>query len=269
MINDDPNINTENLEELANFKDIPFKQITARASGFIQYYDEFKLYEYAKDQGVTISCINMIGKHVLVDSPILLVYDHQNIEDKTDLTETLLSFVTIGDEPNIDDDIATGTKKLVEIAVKALSPGINDPTTAVFCVEQLGYLLQKVALQHEAKVYTDKNKKVRLLVHGVEFKQLLFQHFYQIAQYGKNDIMIVDAILGALIMICKDNSSLVKDQVWDFSRYLYEKTNVKSMLTYEKAYIDERFYQLSKASSQIVDIKSLFKDENKEIKTNE
>ena len=62
VINDDSNINTENLEELANFKDIPFKQITARASGFIQYYDEFKLYEYAKDKGVTISCINMIGK---------------------------------------------------------------------------------------------------------------------------------------------------------------------------------------------------------------
>ncbi len=257
-VDDNPHINNGLMEEFDKFENEAGYEVKATRSGFIQYYEEEKLFEFAKRHNVIIACINMLGTHILVDDPLIKIFDYNNIEDISDVNEELLEMIYIGDEPNLYEDIATGTKKLVDIAVKALSPGINDPGTAVFCIEQLGYLLQKVAYGHEAKVYTDKDKNIKVLVQGLEFEQLLFQHFYQITQYGMKDLTILDAILGALIMICRNNSYMVKKQVWTFSRYLYEKIEVKNYIEYEKTYLKERFYQLSKASNQAFDLNKLF-----------
>lgn len=76
------------------------------------------------------------------------------------------------------------------------------------------------------------------------------------------DLTILDAVLGALIMICRNNSYMVKKQVWTFSRYLYEKIEVKNYIDYEKTYLKERFYQLSKASNQAFDLNKLFSDDD-------
>jgi uncharacterized membrane protein len=234
-------------------------EISARKSGFIQYYDEEKLLAFAEENNVVISTIHMTGTHVMDGDPLLRIFELQkNADDLKDIEDRLLELVYIGDEPNLYEDILAGIKKLVEIAVKALSPGINDPNTAVFCIQQIGFLLQKAAMGLEGKRYADDQNKPRLFLQGLRFDQLLFHHFYQITQYGMKDITIIDAVLSALIMICKNNSYSVKKQVWSFSRYIFEKVAVDQSIEYEKKYLKERFYQLSQASNQTVDFNQMF-----------
>lgn len=259
-ISENPEIKTCELDDYKSLLSSDAVEIAAPHSGFIQFYDEKKLLAFAKENELVISCINMVGAHVLADEPLMKLYNCQRPENKAEFEEQLLEMVLIGDETNLYEDVGAGTKKLVEIAVRALSPGINDPGTAVFCIEQLGFLLQKVAKSLEAKVYLD-GKEPRLIVQGITFDRLLFQHFYQITHYGKTDIMIIDALLGALILVCKDNSRGVREQVWAYSRYLMRKIRVLDYVEYEKKYIRERYYQLSKASGQKLSLDNLFKME--------
>ncbi len=262
-IDDNPDIISGSLTEYSSILESKAREVAANQSGFIQYYDEKRLFSFALEHNVVLSCVNSVGQHVLAGDPLLQIYHYNQmtLTEKTatpeELEELLLGFVYIGDETNLYEDVGAGTKKLVEIAVRALSPGINDPYTAVFCVEQLGFLLQKAAKGLEAKVYMDSEQNVRLIVQGITFDRVLFQHFNQIAHYGLKDITIIDAILGALIMICKNNGSFIKDQVWRYSGYLTKKLNLTEYPEYEKKYIRERYYQLSKASGQQISLNEL------------
>ncbi len=256
-VDDDPNITCGNLDDYADIFEGDALEITAEQSGFIQYYDEKKLYALAVEHDIVISCVNSIGKHVTADEVVLRVYQAAAMDKWDELKEQLLELVLIGDETNLYEDIGAGTKKLVEIAVRALSPGINDPGTAVFCVDQIGFLLQKAAKGLEAKGYVDEAEDVRLIVQGITFDRLLFEHFNQIAHYGLKDIVVIDAILGALITICRDNGHDIKEQVWRYSGDLTKKLHLTEYPEYEKQYIRERYYQLARASNQTIHLSEL------------
>ena len=260
IIDDAPEIKSCNMEEYEEILKKNAYEITTPQSGFIQYYDEKKLFDFALRHGVVINCVNMVGTHVLEGDPILQIYGGDGQLRSEEAVEHLRTLVYIGDETNLYEDMGAGAKKLVEIAVRALSPGVNDPGTAVFCIEKIGFLLQKVAKGLEAKVYIDEEENARLIVSGSTFERLLFQHFYQIKHYGVNDLIILDAILGALITISKTNSYATKEQVWRFGRYVISESNLKNYAEVEKKYMRERLYQLSKAANQKINLHELLAD---------
>lgn len=239
-----------NKEEYADILQNDFYEVKSMSSGFIQLYDEQKLFELAKEENIIICCEKMVGEHVLEDQPLALIMEFGNVENIEGVADKIREMIYIGDETNLYEDIGAGAKKLVEIAVRALSPGINDPATAVFCIEQLGFLLHKVAKGLEIKAYLDEGHHVRLLVEGLSLERLLYSNFYQIKHYGMKDLMILDAILGALITISEGSNMSVKRQVWRFGSYLHEQSNIQGLPEIEQGYIRERIYQLAKATNQ-------------------
>lgn len=248
IIADDPSIRSANADEFAEILAGKDWTIKADRSGFIQHYDEKKLYACAKGYHAVIVCEKMVGNHVLEDEPLIRVFGMKVPEKSEEIAAQLRDMVIIGDETNLYEDIGAGTRKLSEIAIKALSPGINDPSTAEFCIEQIGFLLKKVARGLEAKVHMDEEKEVRLIVQNLKFDRLLYYHFYQIKHYGIKDLMILDAICGALITIAKESGYSVRKQVWDFAEYLISQVNYQDYPDIEQSYIRERFYQLAKAT---------------------
>ncbi len=260
----DPAIQHGSLDAVQKILDSESIVIEADKSGFVQHYDEKKLFALAKEHHLVINCVNMLGQHVLEGEPLLKIYKGEKLEQMAeldDLKKQMLDLVLIGDETNLYEDIGAGSRKLVEIAVKALSPGINNPSTAKFSIEQIGFLLQKVARGQEAKFYIDSNEHVHLIVQGLTFDRLLFYHFYQIKHYGGADLMILDAIIGALITIAADAGSPVLDQVWSFGEYLFSDIELSQYPALEKSYLRERFFQLSRACGRRVSLTDILKME--------
>ena len=260
-IDDDPEIKSGSLDDYADILESKAWEIASEESGFIQYYDEKKLLALSEENDVVIACVNMVGVHVLAGDPLFRVFNYRHRDKREDFEEQLLGMVYVGDETNLYEDIGAGTKKLVEIAVRALSPAVNDPSTAVFCIEQIGFLLQKAAKGLEAKVYFEGQRRVRLIVQGTTFERLLFQHFYQIAHYGLKDIVIIDAILGALIKISKNNGPTVREQIWKYGGYLMDKLDLREYPEYELDYIRARYYQLAKAARRDIRLEELLRAE--------
>src|SRR5690606_25531986 len=88
-----------------------------------------------------------------------------------------------------------GFSQLAEIAIKALSPGINDPATAVMSLHALADLFSYRLAHHAAILLKDKNKVPRISMQYSTFRHLFEKCIYPIWSYGKDDQYIQEQLL--------------------------------------------------------------------------
>jgi uncharacterized membrane protein len=100
-----------------------------------------------------------------------------------------------------EQDIPFGIRQLVDIAIKAISPAVNDPTTALNCIDYLGHIIKKAALSNtvskEAALLQQKNIHIR----EFSFEQLVDLAFDQIYHWGKEDYIIVRHLVKTISFI--------------------------------------------------------------------
>ncbi len=117
--------------------------VAADGPGVVQHVDDAALSDLAVAHTATICLVRAVGEFVPEGAPLL----HVHGEDRPD-EGALRAAVHLGKERLLDEDIGFGIRQLVDIAQRALSPGVNDPTTAVQVVDQLHDLLRRVASRH-------------------------------------------------------------------------------------------------------------------------
>ena len=104
-----------------------------------------------------------------------------------------------GPSRTLQQDVEFGVLQIVDIALKAISPAVNDPSTAISCVDQLGRILIRVASREapESKLY-DPPGILRVYVPWITFDRLLDSAFEQIRMYSKSDVPVSLRMLRAL-----------------------------------------------------------------------
>ncbi len=254
----DPNISIENIDEHKKILEKKAREMMPEKSGFIQNYDEKKLFEFACDKNIIIYCNGKEGEHIMEDAAYIKIYSSSEEEISKDIDEDIRKLAIIGEDPDLKGDVYNKIRMLVEIAVRALSPGVNDPATAIFCIDKIGFLLHKMISNSGTKVYRDNDNNVRLILEGLTFKKMLFDYFYQIKHYGIGDLKVLSAILSALINIAQNGTATIKVQIWEFCEYLFSEAKLNEYANLEKKYLYERFYQIAKATDHTNDIKGLF-----------
>jgi uncharacterized membrane protein len=85
----------------------------------------------------------LVGDFVLPNAPIVSVWPDDALDDEVE--RAIGEALVLGPERTLHDDVALGIQQLSDIAVKALSPGINDPTTAMICIDRLSEVLVTLA----------------------------------------------------------------------------------------------------------------------------
>jgi uncharacterized membrane protein len=105
------------------------KQLRARATGYIQAVDHEAAVDPACAAGVTVALHCRPGHFVLRDDIIAWLWPPELVDD--DLEQALLETIVVGQTRTPVQDIEYPIRQLVEIALRALSPGVNDPGTAV------------------------------------------------------------------------------------------------------------------------------------------
>ena len=257
-IEDDQDVTYKTKEELEDlFKGSPL-EIKAKQSGYIQHYEQYKLFEYAKEHTCLIRTVKGVGEHVFEEE-----------------VKQIHEMMMIDDEINLYKDLASGSRKLVEISLRALSPGINDPETAVFCIEQTGYLLAKITNLLQPIVYIE-GKNIRLVSQKEHFTRILYDHFSPLKIYGNNDISVVRACLSAFILISKNATYTQRDDVWYFTEYFVGELKMKEMHQYDYEYIITKLYAIARLTDHLNDFKDSYsygptkqvKSKNKDKETN-
>jgi len=199
----------------------------SKRTGYLVDINKDKLIEYLKEHNVSISVNIPLNEHVYEDD-ILFKYQTSNESFSFD-DETIQEYFIIKDEIGSFSEYRQQTMKLVEIAVRALSPGTNDPFTAITCIDQLGFIFKKLSDTYYSLYYHDEDGQERLMFKTLNYDDLLYDHFYQIYLYGKKDYTIISSIIKAFIRIAKESNRDMKQSLWDFSHYVLKDIDFKKI----------------------------------------
>ncbi|MYL35018.1 DUF2254 domain-containing protein [Pontibacillus yanchengensis] len=210
-----------NQEEIKRLNQKEKHYMKAKVSGYVQHIDFRPFINWAQKNNVFINVNVQVGDYVESGSPI---FYYQFKDGEENLNEDIsLDYVIIGKERTNVQDIEFSIQKLVEIALRAISPGINDPHTAINCINRIGSLLAELGHKHKPfRYYTDKQDELRLIVEPKSYHQYLYKSFYQIRLYGKNDVSVMNGILESLYKIALVNEEHIRKDIWSFTIYILD-----------------------------------------------
>lgn len=171
--------------EMASLPEFP-QQVLSRKTGYIQAIDYKVLFAESKRGNNAILLLKKVGDFVCLDEPLcdLEVCDPSFVE-------TIHHSISIGSYRIPREDIGCGILQLVDIALKGLSSGLNDPATANVSIDYLGNVFIHLARRHLGKrVYWDEATP-RLIVPRHTFESLLAQTFPPIIENATSQSMVL------------------------------------------------------------------------------
>lgn len=169
-------------EDLASLL-VKGKPIHATTTGYIQAIDHQAAVEAACNAVVTVELSFRPGHFILENDVIGRVMPAESVDDA--LLRSLATAVVIGPNRTPVQDIEYPIRQLVEIALRALSPGVNDPYTALAVVDRLAGSVAAIMTRADAQsVWRDENDVVRLIVPTASLDGILDTAFNEIRQAG-------------------------------------------------------------------------------------
>ncbi len=173
-----------------------WQPVPAARSGYIQSVDNDRLLEFARARNLVVRMECGIGDFIVERAPLVSLQPASPLDAAA--ADELGELYAIGDSRTIEQDPAFGIRQIVDIALKALSPGINDTTTAVTCVEYLGAILAAAARQRiESPTRTDGNA-LRVVARSPTFASLTALACDQIRSSGAGNVAVLVALQRAL-----------------------------------------------------------------------
>ncbi len=160
--------------------------IVSTQAGYIRYLDIDRLVALARDADACIRVERRVGDFVPTGVPILWVTNAERITPEH--RARLLAALDIGPVRTLQQDVEFGVIQIVDIALKAISPAVNDPTTAISCIDQLSRILIRWFRQAPPRRCFHAPANVpRLIVPWITMPALLDTAFEQIRHYARGD----------------------------------------------------------------------------------
>lgn len=196
-------------------------EIFSKKSGYLDLIDFDLIWNLIKDMDCKIFIDSSIGDFLSEKQRVGAFYYYQG-KTEEDFINQLSDCFSIGDERYAYNDYEFSLQKIIEISLRAISPGINDPYTAVRCTRMLGVLLGKLAgIDGHYTVIQSDESKAAIIYESLDFGKDIYYTFYQIIHYGKADLSVVLSLFEALEIISRKASSYNQIVVEEFMEYVY------------------------------------------------
>jgi uncharacterized membrane protein len=150
--------------------------VRVNQAGYIQYIDPYYVLTLAQEKDLVIRLLRKPGHLVWREAQVALVWPATRVDEQLD--RQIRKAFRIGKGRTPTQDVAYAVNQLVEMAVRAMSPAINDPFTAMTCLDHIGEGLALFIQQGEkSPYYFDRDNRLRLVVEPVTFPELLDNAF--------------------------------------------------------------------------------------------
>jgi uncharacterized membrane protein len=158
------------------------------ASAIVVAVDLEALKAQAERSKGVIEFVPQIGDFVATDDLLFNLYSGACSLDE----HALSSRVAFGSERAMDQDPTFAFRIVVDVALKALSPAINDPTTAVLAMDQLHRMLRTVGNRHlRTDELLDRSGQIRVIFRTPNWDDFVYLAFSEIRNCGSNNLQIV------------------------------------------------------------------------------
>jgi uncharacterized membrane protein len=183
-------------ERPAAFREGRERVIASVKSGYIRFVDVGFLVDCARSFGVQIEVMRRVGQFVPAGTPLMRVVDAGRVTPEREAK--LLAGIDIGPVRTMQQDIEFGVIQIVDIALRAISPAVNDPTTAINCIDQLArvMIIWRSRAPPQASYHRPPHVP-RLTLPWISYEGLLDTAFEQIRHYARGDIAVSLRLLRA------------------------------------------------------------------------
>lgn len=156
-------------------------------AGVLMNVNERTLLELANERDLVIGMVSAVGQFVPSGAPLFEIWGQGRVE-----AHELAGCVTFGAERTPNQDPAFGLRQLVDIAERALSPGVNDPTTATQALDHIHDLLRAIGTRSlPGPLVHDQAGTLRLVLPRVDWPAYLRLGVEEIRHYGRDSVQVV------------------------------------------------------------------------------
>ncbi len=176
-------------------------RVEATASGYVQLCNRERLLDLARRHELTIYQEHGVGEFVVQGNPLVSIVSKGPITDE--IREVCVESFDLGETRTLQQDFQFGIRQIVDMALKAISSAINDPSTANTCLDHLARILCHLARRRILPVEMRDPETGRLLMvrHASTFRGSIDLAFNQLRQYGRGDMAVALRMLRALTEI--------------------------------------------------------------------
>lgn len=167
--------------------------IHADRNGYVTTIAAEPLLEFAVQTGRIVRLKAGVGDFVARGTALAELSGPGALDD--DGTGRLRGMVSVHAQRTPEQDPAFGIQQLVDVAVKALSPGINDPTTACMCVDQLGALVLRLSGRSFPSSYRMHDGALRVITPNPTYRSLVVLAFSAVVNHSRGDAQVLHRVL--------------------------------------------------------------------------
>ena len=139
------------------------------------------------------------GQFISGETRVATVYQENPEDLARETAGDLQQYITAGNKRTEAQDFSFTIQKIVEIALKSISPAINDPNTAIHCLKIIGLLLRDLSdIRNGYIVLSAKNDDDTVVCEAYDFKILLHDAYHQIFFYGQSTPAVMLAVFKSL-----------------------------------------------------------------------
>jgi uncharacterized membrane protein len=192
--------------------------VLAERNGYVQVIDDAAIFEIAVRHDLCVRILTRPGLYVVAANPMLAVRATTDAPEPH-IRDALRGAVIVGDVRTPEDDIEFSVRQLVEVALRALSPAINDPFTAMSAVDWLAGALARLATKEWPPRYRyDEAGTLRVVAEVPTFGGVTHTIFSRIRHYGGSSPMVLNRLLEAVAAFgphvsSQEDRALVVDEI--------------------------------------------------------
>lgn len=242
----------EQREDLSEQFDSSGKPIYARHSGYLQAVDSNGLFNLACEKNVALKVYFTAGDYLLQGSELAscLQADEAFDEEAARLLESRINdHFIVGDTRTAEQDAKYAIRQLVEVALRALSPGINDPFTATTCIDRLGSaMVMIIDRQFPNTQHFDDDTHLRLQLKSYSFASLLGTAFNQIRQNCIGHVEVVIKLLEILAKLAEQaNNEAHKTAIRKQAEAIFTASEASTIIPQDLAVIKQEYEKVRRA----------------------
>jgi uncharacterized membrane protein len=221
--------------------------VPAAVSGYIQSVDYDALLGLARDSKTIVRMERGTGAFVVQNTALAslaLTYPPDRA-----MISALNGAYSISRHRTVEQDAAFGIRQIVDMALKALSPGVNDTSTAVMCVDYLTAILAQLAVRQFPSVQRYDGEALRVITVAPTFDSLLAEAFDQIRGSAEGNVAIMARMLGAIDTIASLTVSPSRRRALDEQvQWIAELADRTIESTHDRARIERRLGRCARRS---------------------
>ncbi len=218
--------------------------IKSPRSDYLQAIDNEGLVSLASEHDLILSLEHRPGQFIVKNTVIVRAYPASKVTD--DLVGSIQDLFYFGPQRTMVQDAEFAIDQLVEIAVRALSPGINDPFTAMTCIDRLGAGLCHLASKEIPSAYrSDDQGNLRVIADQETVTGMVDAALNQIRQVSRTNAAVTIRLLETIAIIGEQaRDDLFHRSLYHHAHLIHRASQESLPEAYDRSVADERFLKV-------------------------